>query len=58
MCSSDLMLPTSIRAIPVGYGLKPKFMFKEGVVITVIVVALMSITAYLLLNYWPTFSTV
>jgi sodium-dependent dicarboxylate transporter 2/3/5 len=52
------MLPTSIRAIPVGYGLKPKFMFKEGVIMTVIVVTLMSITAYLLLNYWPTFSTV
>lgn len=52
------MLPTSIRAIPVGYGLKPKFMFKEGVMITVIVVALMSVLAYLLLNYWPIFSTV
>ncbi len=52
------MLPTSIRAIPVGYGLKPKFMFKEGVMMTVIVVALMSIAAYLLLNFWPLFSTV
>ncbi len=52
------MLPTSIRAIPVGYGLKPKFMFKEGVMMTVIVVALMSILAYVLLNYWPLFSTV
>lgn len=50
------MLPTSIRAIPVGYGLKPKFMFKEGVIITVIVIALMSVTAYALLNYWPLFS--
>ena len=52
------MLPTSIRAIPVGYGLKPKFMFKEGVYITVIVIAAMSVLAYLLLNYWPSFSTV
>ena len=52
------MLPTSIRAIPVGYGLKPKFMFKEGVIITVIVIALMSAVAYALLNYWPAFSTV
>jgi len=52
------MLPTSIRAIPVGYGLKPKFMFKEGVMITVIVIALMSISAYVMLNYWPLFSTV
>lgn len=52
------MLPTSIRAIPVGYGLKPKFMFKEGVALTVIVIALMSVTGYLLLKYWPMFSTV
>lgn len=52
------MLPTSIRAIPVGYGLKPKFMFKEGVMITVIVIASMSIVAYALLKYWPLFSTV
>ncbi len=52
------MLPTSIRAVPVGYGLKPKFMFKEGVMMTVIVITLMSIAAYLMLNYWPLFSTV
>lgn len=52
------MLPTSIRAIPVGYGLKPKFMFKEGVMLTVIVIALLTIVAYLMLNYWPLFSTV
>lgn len=52
------MLPTSIRAIPIGYGLNPKFMFKEGVIITVIVIALMSILAYLLLNHWTLFSTV
>lgn len=52
------MLPTSIRAIPVGYGLKPKFMFKEGVVMTLIVIVLMSVAGYLLLEYWPAFSTV
>lgn len=51
-------LPTSIRAIPVGYGLKPKFMFKEGLLLTIIVIALMSGLAYVLLNYWPAFSTV
>ena len=52
------MLPTSIRAVPVGYGLKPKFMFKEGVWLTLIVIALMTVTAWLLLTYWPAFSTV
>ncbi len=52
------MLPTSIRAIPVGYGLEPKFMLKRGVPITVVVIILMSLTAYLLMRFWPAFSTI
>lgn len=52
------MLPTSIRAIPVGYGLPPKYMLKEGVKMTVMVIALMTILCYVLLKYWPAFSTV
>lgn len=51
------MMPTSIRAIPVGYGLQPSYMFKKGVVFTLVVVALMSIMSYLMLCYWPAFST-
>ena len=52
------MLPTSIRAIPVGYGLQPKFMLKQGVPLTIIVIILMTVLSFLLLNYWPAFSTV
>jgi len=52
------MLPTSIRAIPVGYGLKPRYMLKEGVPLTIIVIILMTFMSWLLLNYWPAFSTV
>lgn len=52
------MLPTSIRAIPVGYGLQPKFMLKQGVPLTIIVIILMAVLSFLLLNYWPAFSTV
>lgn len=52
------MLPTSIRAIPVGYGLEPKFMLKHGALLTVIVILLMSVQGYLMLHYWPAFSTV
>lgn len=51
-------LPTSIRAIPVGYGLEPKYMLKEGWKMSVIVIILMTAVAYLLLTYWPAFSTV
>lgn len=50
------MLPTSIRAIPVGHGLSPKYMLKEGWKMTIFVIISMTITAYLLLTYWPAFS--
>ena len=52
------MLPTSIRAIPVGYGLNPRFMLKQGLPLTVIVIALMSALGYALLKFWPAFSTI
>ena len=50
------MLPTSIRAIPVGYGLKPKYMLQEGWKLTLIVIVLMTTLSYLLLKFWPAFS--
>lgn len=52
------MLPTSIRAIPVGYGLEPKYMLKKGVPMSIVVIILMSVTAYLMLKFWPAFSTI
>ena len=51
------MLPTSIRAIPVGYGLEPKYMLKEGWKMSIMVIILMTAVSFLLLKYWPTFST-
>lgn len=52
------MLPTSIRAIPVGYGLEPKFMLKKGVGMTIMVIILMSVAAWAMVTYWPAFSTI
>ena len=52
------MLPTSIRAIPVGYGLEPKYMLKNGVPITIVVILLMSVLSYLMMNFWPAFNTI
>ena len=52
------MLPTSIRAIPVGYGLKPKYMLREGWKMTVIVIVLMTLTSYFLMEYWEIFLTI
>ena len=45
------MLPTSIRAIPVGYGLTRGYMLKEGYKLTIIVIILMSMLSWYLLNY-------
>ena len=52
------LLPTSIRAIPVGYGLKPKYMLKHGIPVTIMVIVLMSVLGWILLKYWAAFSTV
>lgn len=50
------MIPTSIRAIPVGYGLSAKYMLKVGWKITLMTFILMTLAGYLLMKYWPTFS--
>lgn len=50
------MLPTSIRAIPVGHGLSPKYMLSEGWKISILIIISMTILSYVLLNYWPAFS--
>jgi len=52
------MLPTSIRAIPVGYGLEPQYMLKKGMPITIVVILLMSVLSWAMLTYWPAFSTI
>lgn len=50
------MLPTSIRAVPVGYGLQPKYMLKEGWKMTILVIVSMTLIAFVLLKFWPMFS--
>lgn len=51
-------MPTSIRAIPVGYGLNPNYMFKHGVKLTVAVILLMTLAVWLLMMYVPSFSII
>lgn len=54
----SFMLPTSIRAIPVGYGVEPKYMFKEGWKISIVIIIAMTLLSYIMLKYWGAFSTV
>ncbi len=44
------LLPTSIRSIPVGYGLKPIYMLKIGATMSVMVYILLLISSYFLLQ--------
>lgn len=48
-------LPTSIRAIPIGYGLDPKLMFKNGAILSLATIIVISVIGWLLVNYWPAF---
>lgn len=43
-------LPTSIRSVPVGYGLKPSYMFRKGLWLTLIVICIMSVSAWWLMQ--------
>ncbi len=49
-------MPTSIRAIPVGYGLKPSFLAKRGIVLSAIIIAEMTLLGWALIKFWPAFS--
>lgn len=52
------MLPTSIRAIPVGFGLSPKYMLREGWKLSIIVIVVLTLLSWALMVYWPAFSTI
>lgn len=49
------MLPTSIRAIPVGYGLKPSLMLKVGWKITLVELVLLTLVSWAMMTYFPKF---
>ncbi len=52
------ILPTSIRAIPVGFGLKPSFMGKNGVALTMLSILVITLFGWLLMNFVPAFGTI
>ena len=52
-CNSAYALPTSIRAVPVGYGLDTGYMFKKGmlaIIISFVVLVLSGYIAYMLVS--------
>ncbi|MEA5151108.1 MAG: SLC13 family permease [Oscillospiraceae bacterium] len=50
-------LPTSIRAIPIGYGLEPAYMFRRGLAVSVAMILAVSVLGWLCIEYWPAFAT-
>lgn len=56
--NSAYVLPVSIRAIPVSYGLAPSELFKNGLLLSLCSVLLITVVGYLFIKYWPLFSTI
>ncbi|MBN1624207.1 MAG: anion permease [Clostridia bacterium] len=46
-CNSAFVLPTSIRAVPVGFGLDSGYMFRKGIVINLLIYAALVISGYI-----------
>lgn len=55
--NSAYILPVSIRAIPVGFGLDPGQLFKHGSRLALLSVFTISIVGYIFMKIWPLFST-
>jgi sodium-dependent dicarboxylate transporter 2/3/5 len=52
----ESLLPVSVRAISVGYGLDPDKLMKQGFPITVARMLVAVLTGYLMMKLWPGFS--
>jgi len=55
-CNCAYILPTSVRAIPVGYGLNPHVLLKRGMILIVISLVAVSVLGYIFLKFWPGYS--
>lgn len=56
--NAEYILPVSVRAIPVSYGLDANKMFKRGIPITIISTIVVIIFGYLAMQLWPRFSEI
>lgn len=54
--NAEFMLPISVRAIPVAYGLDAQKMFKGGFLMAIIHIVVVVVVGYLSLRLWPDFS--
>lgn len=54
--NSAYMLPTTVRSIPIGYGVPTKFLLKKGFLLTATTIILISVIGYLFMLLIPGFS--
>lgn len=51
------ILPLTVRAVPVAYGMDVQHLFKRGTPLAVISMLVITIIGYLFMTLWPAFST-
>lgn len=56
--NTSYMLPTSIRAIPIGHGLSPAFLFTHGAKQTALGIAIITLMGWAFMEFWPYFSQI
>ena len=56
--NSAFMMPTSVRAIPVGYGVEPKFIMKNGFFLSLGTAIVITLLGYFLIACFPGFMSV
>lgn len=53
--NSAYILPLSVRAIPVGYGMEAKILARNGMAISILSVVVISLIGYAFTRWWPYF---
>ena len=51
----ESILPVSVRAIPVSYGLDPSKLMKNGIVAALVRMLVAVLVGFLMLKFWPGF---
>ena len=55
--NAEFMLPISVRAIPVAYGLDARKMLKSGLVMAIVHIVMVVIVGYACMTWWPAFNS-
>lgn len=55
--NSAFVLPLTVRAVPVGYGMDVSHLFKKGAPLALICMVVITVAGYLFMTLWPMFST-